>query len=137
MISTRGRYAVRVMLDLAQQEPGLFVSLNDVAKRQSISKKYLEAIVHSLAEAQLVEGARGKNGGYRLTREPADYPIVEILEAAEGSLSPVACLKSDADPCELAEGCLTLPLWQRYYEIIREFFAKNTLQDVLDGTVAP
>ena len=132
MITTKGRYAVRVMLDLAQQQPGTYVPLIGIAERQRISKKYLEAIMRSLVACNLVEGTRGKNGGYRLVKAPADYTIAEILEAAEGPLAPVACLRPDAQACDYAPQCKSLPLWKRYDAMIEDFFRANTLQSVLE-----
>ena len=136
MISSKGRYAVRVMLDLAMQEKGATISLTDIAKRQLISKKYLEAIMRNLVAAHLVEGTRGKNGGYTLVREPANYTIAEILEASEGPLAPVACLQPGAPTCNMAGKCMTLPLWKRYDAMIAAFFTENTLQSVLDESNA-
>ena len=132
MITTKGRYAVRVMLDLAQHEGESPVSLNEIAERQFISKKYLEAIMRNLVSAKLVEASRGKYGGYRLVRSPSDYPIGEILEAAEGPLAPVACLKPDAELCPIKDQCKSLPLWKRYDDLIADFFNSNTLQSVLE-----
>ena len=108
MISTRGRYALRVMVDLA-------------AARQQVSLKYLERIMPMLVEQGLVEGTRGKGGGYRLTREPAEYPVGEILRATEASLAPVACLAEGAEPCERAPYCATLPLWKELDALVNGF----------------
>ena len=99
LISTKGRYALRIMLDLAQQEPGCYIPLPAIAERQEASEKYLESIISTLAKAGLVEGQRGKGGGYRLARKPCAYSVGEILRLAEGSLAPVSCLEAGATPC--------------------------------------
>ena len=106
-VSTKGRYALRVMVDLAEHASGDYIPLKAVAGRQNISQKYLEAIMTSLSKAGLVEGAHGKGGGYRLCRPPENYSVREILEVTEGELAPVACLKKDAPPCDMAERCRT------------------------------
>ena len=110
-VTSRGRYALRVMMDLAQHADEGFVSLATLGERQSISTKYLEAIAASLRKAGLVESSRGKEGGYRLARSPADYSVGEILSSVEDSLAPVACMRLDAVACERAEECRTLPMW--------------------------
>ena len=133
MISTKGRYAVRIMIDLGQHhEMGVPVPLEDVARRQNISKKYLEAIVRELVRAKLVIGLRGKGGGYLLTRAPAEYPIGEILECTEGPLAPVACLAPGAELCDRAKTCKSLSLWQRYDALTHDFFYKVSLKEVID-----
>ena len=131
-ITTKGRYALRVMIDLAQQSSEEAVSLKAVAERQDISMKYLEAIVAVLHKAGYVSSSRGKNGGYRLTRSPEQYRIVDILRLTEGSLAPVSCLESG---CPNSEGCLTLPLWAGLDRRIDEYLGQVTLGDVLNGTV--
>ena len=107
MISSKGRYALRVMLDMAQQKDEGFIRLSDVAQRQGISRKYLESIMTMLSKSGLVESALGKSGGYRLARAPADYPVGEILRAAEGELVPVACLAREGHKCDRAGLCYT------------------------------
>lgn len=107
MISTKGRYALRVMLDLAEHGNEGYIPLKDIAKRQNISDKYLESILKSLVKQKMLKGLRGKGGGYQLTRTPAEYSVGEILEVAEGSLAPVACLMKDADACPRAGQCRT------------------------------
>ncbi|MBR4767394.1 MAG: Rrf2 family transcriptional regulator, partial [Lachnospiraceae bacterium] len=114
MISTKGRYAIRVMLDLAVNGEGRLLPLRDIAERQQISKKYLEIIVKELVDGGMLFGASGKGGGYRLCRKPEEYTIGEIIERTEGSLSSVACLMDGAVPCPRAEECETLPLWEEY-----------------------
>lgn len=133
MVSTKGRYALRIMLDLAQQEPETYISLTSVSGRQGVSVKYMEAIVAILNRAGLVESQRGKDGGYRLRRKPSEYSIGSILKLTEGSLAPVSCLDCDQSGCDRADSCLTLPMWQRLDEIIDGYLEKITLQDLLDG----
>ena len=133
MVSTKGRYALRIMLDLAQQEPESFVSLTSVSSRQGVSVKYMEAIVAILNRAGFVESQRGKDGGYRLRRRPAEYTIGSILKLTEGSLAPVACLDCEENGCDRADSCLTLPMWQHLDAIFDGYLEKVTLQDLLDG----
>lgn len=133
MISTKGRYALRVMTDLAQQDPARYIPLAEIAERQQISKKYLEIIVNALVKKGLLEGLRGKGGGYKLTREPQDYTVGEILETAEETLAVVACLQSGAPACERKSACATLPLWERLDDMIRSYLFSITLKDLLEG----
>ena len=113
MISTRGRYAVRVMIDLAENDTGAYIPLKDIAERQEISKKYLEIIVKDMVAGGLLVGASGKGGGYKLCRKPEEYTVGEILELSEGPLAPVACLATGAVNCPRAAACQTLPsVWQ-------------------------
>ena len=130
MISTRGRYALRVMLDLAQDESGMYVPLDDIARREGMSEKYLESIIVVLSRAGLVKALRGKGGGYRLTRKPEEYPIGEILNLTEKTLAPVTCLEADT-PCPQAADCPTLPLWQGLDRVIEEYLMGKTLADLL------
>ena len=136
MITTRGRYALRVMIDLAEQGGAGFVPMKEIASRQEISLKYVERIVPSLTKAKLLEGVHGKGGGYRLTQPPADYPVGEILRATEGDLAPVSCLSREAEPCPRACDCKTLGMWKRYNDITNEYFDGISLQDLL-GTEPP
>ena len=136
LISTKGRYALRIMLDLAQQEPGAFIPLPAIAERQEASEKYLESIISTLARAGLVEGQRGKGGGYRLARKPCDYSVGEILRLAEGSLAPVSCLEAGATPCPKASSCRTLPVWQGYYKLTEDYFSGITLADLMNVPLA-
>ena len=131
MISTRGRYALRVMIDLAKHEGEGNIPLQSIADRQEISKKYLETIVKDLVRAGLLNGVSGKGGGYSLCRKPEDYTVGEILELMEGTLAPVACLAEDAEVCPRADECLTLPMWKEYYQMIHEFFYSKKLSDLL------
>ncbi len=131
MISTKGRYALRVMIDLAEHGREAAVPLKDVARRQEISKKYLEILVKTMVGGGLIVGAGGKGGGYRLTRAPEDYSVGEILELMEGSLAPVACLAENAEACPRTAICKTLPLWTEYSQMIRDFFYQKRLSDLL------
>lgn len=131
MISTRGRYALRVMIDLAEHGGGDFVPMKEVAARQEISLKYIERIMPLLTKENLVEGLHGKGGGYRLCRPPEDYPVGEILRATEGGLAPVACLERGAKPCPRAAECRTLPMWKKYYAMTNEFFDGISIADLM------
>ena len=111
MISTKGRYALRVMIDLAEHRDEGYIPLKEIAARQEISKKYLEIIVSDLVKKNMLTGTRGKGGGYRLTRDPDDYTVGEILELMEGTLAAVACLRENAQPCPREPVCRTLPMW--------------------------
>lgn len=132
MISTRGRYAIRVMLDLAEHRNGGYIPMKEVAARQEISLKYIEKIMPLLTKGKLVEGIHGKGGGYRLCREPEDYRIGEILRITEGDLAPVACLECDAKPCSRASHCRTLPMWKEYDRITNAYFNGIRLSDLLE-----
>lgn len=136
MISTRGRYALRIMLDLAQQETDGYTAMKAVAERQGLSQKYLERIVPFLVSEKLVEGVHGKGGGYKLTRSASEYVVGDILRLAEGSLAPVSCLMQDAEECEREEYCLTLPMWKELQKRINDYLDNLTLQDLLDGKVS-
>ena len=132
-ITSKGRYALRVMLDLAQHPDDGFVSLKTVAERQGISMNYLEAIVGSLKKAELLESTRGKEGGYRLSRDPADYTVEEILHAIEDNLAPVSCIKDGSIQCDRAAACQTLPMWKELDEITNAYLDTVTLADLLSG----
>ena len=131
MISTKGRYALRVMIDLAQQDQEHPVPLKDIAERQGISKKYLEIIVKDLVDGKLVKGASGKGGGYVLLRKPEEYSIGEIVERMEGTLAPVACLQKDADECPRYASCVTLPLWQELDQLVHDFLYRKKLSELV------
>lgn len=135
IVSTKGRYALRVMIDLAEHQSEKYVPLKEVAARQEISEKYLENILKVLVQNGFLEGLRGKGGGYRLARRPAEYTVGRILKATEGSLAPVACLESDAETCSRSETCATLPIWQELYRLIDNYFEGITL-DQLAGQAA-
>lgn len=131
MISTRGRYALRVMIDLAEHGDGGYIPMKAVAERQGISLKYLERILPALTKNGLVEGVQGKGGGYRLSRRPEEYTVWEILELTEGDLAPVACLEGGAEPCARAGDCRTHPLWTVFYQVTREYFSGVTVADLM------
>ena len=131
-ISTKGRYAVRVMLDLAENNTGHFMPLMDIAQRQEISEKYLESIVSILSKNDFLESLRGKGGGYRLRKSPEEYTIGSILRITEGPLTPVACLDRKPNTCERAAQCKTLKMWEGFEKVINDYFDNITLQDLLD-----
>ena len=130
MISSRGRYALRVLADLARQTPGVYVPLKDIAAREELSQKYSEAIMTTLSKGGLVEGIHGKGGGYRLSRKPEEYPIGEVLRLTEKSLAPVTCLKPGT-ACPQAQSCPTFPLWQGLDKVIDDYLMAHTLADLL------
>lgn len=132
-ITSKGRYALRVMIDLAQHPDEGFVSLKTVAERQGISMKYLEMIVSSLKKAELVESSRGKEGGYRLSRSPANYSVGEILRCLEDNLAPVACIKDGEIQCDKASACITLPMWKELDDLTNAYLDGVSLQDLLTG----
>ncbi len=131
MISTKGRYALRVMADLAQQQGDRYVPLKEAAARQCISEKYLESILKSLVREKMLTGIRGKGGGYRLTRPPEEYTVGSILRITEGDLAPVACLEQGAEPCSLQGECVTLPMWKQLDSLIRNYLDSVTLADLV------
>ncbi|MDY6029740.1 MAG: Rrf2 family transcriptional regulator [Acidaminococcaceae bacterium] len=137
MISTRGRYAIRVLLDLAENSNGNYIPMKDVALRQEISLKYLERIVPTLTKNNLVEGQHGKGGGYRLTRMPEEYTVWEILCLTEGDMAPVSCLKQGQTDCGRASECKTLPMWKEYYDITKRYFSEITIADLLNRKTEP
>lgn len=132
-ITSKGRYALRVMIDLAQHPDEGYVSLKTVAERQGISMKYLEMIVSSLKKAELVESTRGKEGGYRLSRSPADYSVGEILRCLEDNLAPVSCIRDGEIQCDKAAACVTLPMWKELDELTNAYLDGVSLQDLLTG----
>ena len=134
LVSTKGRYALRVMLELAQSQPDAYMPLPLIAQRQGISEKYLESIIAILSRAGLVEGLRGKGGGYRLTRPTANYSVGEILRLTEGSLAPVTCLEGAENPCPRAGECTTLPMWQKLDDLINTYLDSVSLSDLLSQT---
>lgn len=133
MVSTKGRYALRIMLDLAQHRQDGFVPLSEISRRQNVSVKYMEAIVAMLSRAGMLASQRGKDGGYCLRQAPDQYTVDEILRLTEGSIAPVACVEHSA--CQQADACLTLPMWQQLDKRIHDYLQGVTLQDLLDGTV--
>lgn len=132
-VSTRGRYALRALIDLAENGGAEFIPVKDIARRQNISPKYLERILPLLSKHHLVEASSGKGGGYRLSRAPCKYSIGEILRITEGSLAPVACLNCEKKICDRAQICKTLPMWKRFDELARAFFDGINLQDLVNG----
>ncbi len=138
MISTKGRYALRFLADVAEHQRYGFVPLKDVAVRQGISEKYLEIVVKELVKGGLLTALRGKGGGYRLKRAPDEYNVKAILELMEGSLVPVACLESEQNVCPRSNDCRTLPLWQGLDKVISDYLTQFTLVDLCEKTqVAP
>lgn len=134
MISTKGRYALRVMIDLAQRDRSKYIPLKEIAARQNISEKYLEIIIKSLSKEHFVEGLRGKGGGYRLTHSPEDYTVASILRITEGTLAPVACLTEDPNTCERASFCNTLPMWTGLYKVINDYLEGVSLSDLVPAS---
>lgn len=135
-ISTKGRYALRMMLDLAEHQGDGYVALKDIAQRQGISKKYLEQIVPMLGRADVLRTTRGYQGGYRLARAPQEYTVGEILCLTEGGLAPVACLDQHPNPCPRCGACATLPMWEGLERVIRNYLDGITLQDLLEQQTA-
>ncbi len=131
LISSKGRYALRVMIDLAQHESGAYLPLKEVAIRQGISEKYLESIISALTKSKLVEGMRGKGGGYKLTRPIGEYTVGSVLKATEGSLAPVACLRQTPNDCARASQCQTLPVWEELGRLIDDYLEGVTLRDLM------
>ena len=131
-ISTKGRYAIRVMTDLAEHNTGEYIPLMDIAKRQEISEKYLESIVVILSRNDFVQSLRGKGGGYRLIKEPSEYTVGSILRITEGSFAPVSCLEKQPNRCERASYCKTLHMWEGLQKVVEEYFDGITIQDLLD-----
>jgi len=130
MISTKGRYALRLMIDIAAYSNGNVVSLKDISARQNISIKYLEQVVSLLTRSQLLISVRGNNGGYRLVKDPKDYKVGEILVAAEGTLAPVSCLQTEVNTCPRALGCATIDFWQGFYKTVNDYVNGVTLEDL-------
>ena len=130
MISTKGRYALRVLVDLAEHRDEGYIPLRTVAQRQGISQKYLESIMRMLSKANLIEAASGHGGGYRLKKAPDEYTLWEILELTEGGLAPVACMKNSTMTCDRSEQCYTLPIWRGLAELIQDYFKSKTLADI-------
>ena len=132
-VTSKGRYALRVMMDLAQQPEAEFVSLKTIADRQGISMKYLEMIVGQLKKAELLDSTRGKEGGYRLNRSPSEYTVGEILRCIEDNLAPVSCIKDGSVQCDRASACQTIPMWKELDDITNAYLDTITLQDLLTG----
>lgn len=131
MISTRGRYALRVLIDLAEHDGDGYIPMKEVADRQGISLKYLERIIPALSKNGFVEGVHGKGGGYRLTKLPEECRVGDILRLTEGDLAPVACLECGAKPCDRAYECRTYPMWTEFHRIVNNYFDGITLADIM------
>lgn len=135
MISTKGRYAVRIMLSLCEGERNEYVSLKSIAEDEGISEKYMESITSMLVKEGFVEGIRGKGGGYRLKRQPEEYTLGSILKATDGSLAPVSCLECKPNKCDRASGCKTLPVWEKLDKMINDYLENITLADVYNKSM--
>ncbi len=133
MVSTRGRYALRIMIHLAIYSNDNFISLKDISNRYEISAKYLEQIIALLNKAGFLISSRGNNGGYKLSKDPKEYTAGDILRAAEGSLSPINCLKNEINQCEQSEKCITLDFWKNYYKVINDYVDSVTLYDLAEN----
>ena len=133
LISTRGRYALRILVDLAENQGEGYITLREAAERQGISEKYLESIVKDLVRDRFVEGVRGKGGGYRLSGPAEKISVLEVLRSTDGTVSPVACLEEDSVPCPRAPACRTLPLWEGLNKVVTEYLSGFTVQDLVKG----
>ena len=131
LISTKGRYALRILIDMAEHQTAHYIPLKEIAQRQNISEKYLESIVKALVKGGIVTGVRGKGGGSRLSRPPEDYTVGMILQMTEGSLAPISCLEEGATPCARAAECQTLAMWQGLDKVIREYLDRFTIADLM------
>ena len=131
LVSTKGRYALRVMTELACHAKDEFVPLKTIARQQNISEKYLESIIGVLSKAGIIDGLRGKGGGYRLNRDASEYSVGEILRLTEGSLAPVSCLDCKPNKCERAAECRTLPMWREFGRVVNEFLDSYTIADLI------
>ncbi len=131
-VSTKGRYALRMLLDLAEHGGDGYIPLKEIAERQDISKQYLEQIVSLLNTSNILRASRGKQGGYMLAKEPSAYTVAHILRITEGSLAPIACLDDEVNQCERIETCRTLPMWQGLHKVIVDYLEGVTLQDMMD-----
>ena len=131
LVSTKGRYALRVMIELATHEEGEYVPLKTIATAQNISEKYLESIIGVLSKAGLLDGLRGKGGGYRLNRSAKDYSVGEILRLTEGTLAPVSCLEGDKNTCERCADCKTLPMWEALNRLISSYLDGVSIEELL------
>lgn len=132
IVSTRGRYALRVMIDIAENSGGEYIPMKTIADRQNISLKYLERILPVLTKNGLIEGVHGKGGGYRLCRKPEEYKVSEILSLTEGDLAPVNCLEKGAKPCPRCDECRTLPMWKDLDKLIFDYFDGITIADLAE-----
>ncbi len=131
LVSTKGRYALRILIDMAEHQSENYVPLKEIAQRQDISEKYLESIVKALVKAGVLIGLRGKGGGYRLGKSPDQYTVGDILQITEGSLAPISCLEEESAPCSRAAECQTLAMWQGLDKVIREYLDGFTIADLM------
>lgn len=136
LVSTRGRYAIRVMIDLAEHRHGKFIPMKEIADRQEVSLKYMTKIMQALTKSGLLDGQHGKGGGYKLNREPADYRVGDILRLTEGTLAPVACLDVTDCRCDRAAECHTRPMWNELDRIINEYLDGITIADLMEEDAA-
>lgn len=134
LISTKGRYALRILIDMAEHQSESYIPLKEVAARQEISEKYLETIVKLLVKDGILVGLRGKGGGYRLKKAPGQFTVGHILRLTEDSLAPVSCLEQGAAPCERASSCRTLPMWKGLYKLINEYLDQYTIEDLMQSS---
>lgn len=134
-ISTRGRYSLRMMIDLANHYDDGFVALKDISERQNISKKYLEQIIPLLNKSNLLIASKGHGGGYRLSKDPASITVKDILLSAEGSLMPVSCMDDEPNQCEKCADCITLPIYQGLYDVVNQYFESITLEAIIKKQV--
>ena len=135
MISTRGRYALRILVDLAENQNEGYITLKEAADRQEISEKYLESIVKDLVKGKFIEGVRGKGGGYRLSRPAEEISVLDVLQSTDGTLAPVACLEEGSAPCSRAAVCKTLPLWKGLERVVSEYLSGYTIRDLAEEKV--
>lgn len=135
MVSTKGRYALMILIDIAQNGEDEYIPLVDIANRQGLSMKYLELVVAMLNKGNLITSRRGKSGGYKLIKKPEEYNINEILEITEGSLSPVNCIDSKGVNCDKASSCITLPLWMGLDKVISDYLSKISLMDIIEAKI--
>ena len=131
-ISTKGRYALRIMIDLARHDEGSYIRLKDIAERQNITLKYMEQIMPLLTKAGYVRSYRGNNGGYMLARKPEEYTVGDILRTTEGSMAPIACIEDRPNRCPRCEECTTLPFWEGLWKVINEYTDRYTLADLIE-----
>lgn len=136
LISTKGRYALRVMVDLVEHQGEGYIPLKEIAKRQEISEKYLESIIKLLVKARLLDGLRGKGGGYKLTKSPEQYTVGAILRLTEETLAPVSCLEAGAPTCTRMAECRTLPVWQGLDKVISDYLDNITIADLIHADTA-
>ncbi|MCI9448793.1 MAG: Rrf2 family transcriptional regulator [Clostridiales bacterium] len=135
MISTKGRYALRILSDLAQLSPGEYASVKDISDSQQISQKYLESITSVLLKANFVESRRGRTGGYRLTRPASEYTLLSVLKLTEGSISPVSCIDHEEVLCGRDEHCIAYPLWLKLDSILENYLGSVSVEDLVNGTL--